>query len=254
MDIPSKHYNNILTFMEEVNFSKMDVNKLLINFKEIFGYSQSIFWLCEKNFKLMPVTQLNIEQNAIDEYNTYYHKLDGYWHPRNILPWPQKQNVLKIFDVIEEDRYVNTTLYQQFFLKYNHHHIMTMYFLYKANLFGFITFTREKQDIPFNDDDSKQMEVISRFLSWKIWDSFDLDEINMKDKFYKASPFKLQNLTLKELEVLKLVQRGLSNSDVSSELFISINTVKTHLLSIYRKLNVSNRTELCYKVNRREIL
>jgi DNA-binding NarL/FixJ family response regulator len=125
---------------------------------------------------------------------------------------------------------------------------MTMYFLYKANHFGFITFTREKQDIPFNVDDSTQMEVISRFLSWKIWDSF-----NMIDKYSEASQIKLQDLTLKELEVLKLVQRGLSNSEVSKELFISINTVKTHLLNIYRKLNVSNRTELCYKVNRKDI-
>lgn len=49
-------------------------------------------------------------------------------------------------------------------------------------------------------------------------------------------------LTAREVEVVALLARGLSNSEISADLFISISTVKSHISSLMRKLNVSNRT------------
>jgi DNA-binding NarL/FixJ family response regulator len=49
-------------------------------------------------------------------------------------------------------------------------------------------------------------------------------------------------LTPRELEVLRLVARGLSNGEVGQALFIGESTVKTHLLRAYAKLGVSDRT------------
>ncbi len=53
----------------------------------------------------------------------------------------------------------------------------------------------------------------------------------------------LGDLSERELEVLRLVSEGKSNSQISEQLFISINTVRFHLANIYQKLGVSNRTE-----------
>ncbi len=50
-------------------------------------------------------------------------------------------------------------------------------------------------------------------------------------------------LTERELEVLRAVARGLANQAISSELWITEQTVKFHLTNIYRKLGVSSRTE-----------
>jgi DNA-binding NarL/FixJ family response regulator len=49
-------------------------------------------------------------------------------------------------------------------------------------------------------------------------------------------------LTSREVEVLELVARGSSNADVAASLFISEATVKTHLLHIFGKLDVDDRT------------
>ena len=49
------------------------------------------------------------------------------------------------------------------------------------------------------------------------------------------------DLTARESEILALLPEGLSNREVASLLFISEATVKTHLLSLYRKLEVNNR-------------
>jgi len=49
-------------------------------------------------------------------------------------------------------------------------------------------------------------------------------------------------LTARELEVLSLVARGASNKEIARQLHISEATVKTHLLHIFDKLGVSDRT------------
>ncbi|CAM3284132.1 response regulator [Tsukamurella hominis] len=50
-------------------------------------------------------------------------------------------------------------------------------------------------------------------------------------------------LTSREVDVLELVGRGLSNDDIAAELVISIVTVKSHIGSIFTKLGVRNRAE-----------
>jgi amino acid adenylation domain-containing protein len=50
-------------------------------------------------------------------------------------------------------------------------------------------------------------------------------------------------LTPRELEVLELVTHGLTNTAIARSLSVSVHTVKFHLGSVYRKLDVSNRTE-----------
>ena len=57
-----------------------------------------------------------------------------------------------------------------------------------------------------------------------------------------ASAF-LPNLTARELEILRWVAAGASNSAIARELFVTEQTVKFHLSNVYRKLGVANRTE-----------
>jgi two-component system NarL family response regulator len=59
-------------------------------------------------------------------------------------------------------------------------------------------------------------------------------------------------LTARELEVLKLVARGMSNKDVADQLFISENTVKNHVRNILEKLHLHSRMEaVMYAVRKR---
>ncbi|MGG0591890.1 response regulator transcription factor [Priestia megaterium] len=51
-------------------------------------------------------------------------------------------------------------------------------------------------------------------------------------------------LSARELEVLQLVAKGLSNRDISMQLFISEHTVKSHLKNILSKLHLENRVQL----------
>lgn len=50
-------------------------------------------------------------------------------------------------------------------------------------------------------------------------------------------------LTEREMEVLKLAAKGVSNRDIADRLFVSSRTVQTHLSNIFKKLEVASRTE-----------
>jgi two-component system response regulator DegU len=50
-------------------------------------------------------------------------------------------------------------------------------------------------------------------------------------------------ITSREMDILKLLARGLSNKEIASELSISEKTVKNHITSIFRKIKVEDRTQ-----------
>ena len=54
----------------------------------------------------------------------------------------------------------------------------------------------------------------------------------------------LDALTQREREVLRLIARGYAYKEIAKELFISVKTVETHVSSVLRKLQLSNRHEL----------
>jgi DNA-binding NarL/FixJ family response regulator len=56
-------------------------------------------------------------------------------------------------------------------------------------------------------------------------------------------PESMAELTARELEVLKLVARGLSNRQIAESLFLTEATVKTHVAHVYAKLSVRDRVQ-----------
>ena len=54
---------------------------------------------------------------------------------------------------------------------------------------------------------------------------------------------RIKNLTKREIEVLLLISKGYVNKDISNELKITERTVKNHVSSIFRKINVNDRTQ-----------
>jgi DNA-binding NarL/FixJ family response regulator len=76
------------------------------------------------------------------------------------------------------------------------------------------------------------------------------EELNTaKDRDHAA-----QTLTERELEVLQLLAFGYTNRDIGKRLFISPDTVKTHLEHIYQKLGANDRTAAVAEAMRRQLI
>jgi LuxR family maltose regulon positive regulatory protein len=64
----------------------------------------------------------------------------------------------------------------------------------------------------------------------------------------------LEPLSAREGEVLRFLPTMMSNADIASELYVSVNTVKTHVKSIYRKLEVTRRQDAVRRARQLHIL
>lgn len=62
------------------------------------------------------------------------------------------------------------------------------------------------------------------------------------------------NISKRELEVLQLMAQGLSNQEIASQLFVSLNTIKTHSAQIFEKMEVKRRTQAIEMAKRLNII
>lgn len=76
----------------------------------------------------------------------------------------------------------------------------------------------------------------------------------VKEKTVSYSHVLVEQLSEREMDVLRIISAGLSNKKTAESLFISVNTLKTHLQNIYGKLGVHNRTEAVFKAKEIKIL
>jgi DNA-binding CsgD family transcriptional regulator len=75
--------------------------------------------------------------------------------------------------------------------------------------------------------------VVVKEVTVPVAQRFTLNEASLRDL----------GITRRELEILGLIAKGLSNREIAEKLFVSENTVKTHSSRLFDKLNVRRRTQ-----------
>ena len=67
-------------------------------------------------------------------------------------------------------------------------------------------------------------------------------------------PLVVERLSAREREVLAHASEMLSTAEIANEMYLSVNTVKTHLRSIYRKLSATHRSEAVRRAQQLELI
>jgi len=68
-------------------------------------------------------------------------------------------------------------------------------------------------------------------------------EVQIADFQFNSEECSRRNISKRELEVLSLMAEGLSNAEIADRLFVTMNTIKTHVSNLFEKLEVSRRTQ-----------
>jgi DNA-binding NarL/FixJ family response regulator len=103
-------------------------------------------------------------------------------------------------------------------------------------------------------DLTKAIKAVQRGELWverKLMSKFFDNEASNNSNGANPRKKTHEGLTLREQEVLRHLSTGLSNKEIAEDLFISEKTVKSHLNSIFRKLNVTRRLQaILYAINK----
>ena len=116
--------------------------------------------------------------------------------------------------------------------------------LYFSKTFlGVFTLFRGKNDSDFSDHDIFLLRLIKDHLSLRLHMDYDIStqKVSLSDISRYVN---LYDLTLREGEVLQLLFKGLSNDELAEHLNISHHTVQKHISNIYKKLNISSKSQL----------
>ena len=76
-----------------------------------------------------------------------------------------------------------------------------------------------------------------------------LDGIESSQNHPETKQPELAELTPREIEVMNLIGKGLTNREIAQELYIAEGTVKTHVTNILSRLNLSNRSQIAIYAN-----
>jgi NarL family two-component system response regulator LiaR len=129
-----------------------------------------------------------------------------------------------------------------------------LYSISLAALIGLLKFLEYRYIVRALDIEFYIGFIAVLFTTLGVWSGYKLTRrkeliINVAAKSFMQDEEMLEKLKIskRELEVLELIATGLSNQEIADKMFVSLNTVKTHLSNLFLKLEVNRRTQAIRK-------
>lgn len=169
-----------------------------------------------------------------------YDQLD---YSRGIM-YSGKSLVYRETDIISDEKRMQTEYYKRVYSSNNWHYALQMILAREKKFLGVITFYRTIGKDNFHYDDIFLMDLLKDHIAFRLYQERRRTD---SKKLTVAQAVAKFGLTKREETILGLLMSGMDNTAVCEKLVISVNTLKKHVLNIYRKLGIRNRIQL-YKL------
>ncbi|MGN0415326.1 MAG: LuxR C-terminal-related transcriptional regulator [Agathobacter sp.] len=219
--------------------------QLLEQLRMLVDFDSADFFLASTDGqqKLTAPVFYNCEENLSELY-------DGIDYSRGIL-YSGESLIYRETDIIPDEKRVETEYYKKVYKPNNWHYSLQMVMAMDKEFVGVITFYRIIGKENFQYDDIFILDVLKDHLAYRLYKykrSGDLTE----DKLTVSAAVEKYGLTRREHTILKLLLEGKDNSTIREELSIAENTLKKHILNIYRKLGINNRVQMFKLIKEKE--
>lgn len=215
----------------ELRFSLMD------NLSQYFDVQRWGIYLVDDKNNLISSDTCGVSDSFIETYQQIGQAVDPLLKYVREYHAPAHEEL-----VLPPGTWKQSKLYQKCCIQSQHEHVMTGPIVGNGNLIGTINFARVGDTPTFNTRDLNKLSAVCLHVS------ACLAGLRSNPIFQPNVSIKL--LTQREIQIARLVARGLTNAEIGRELWISQNTVKQALKKMFRKLKVSSRTEMIAKLKR----
>ena len=154
-----------------------------------------------------------------------------------------KKMVYRESDVFSDADRTDTPFYRRFFQSQGYHHSVHILPAENGRVLAKVSFFRRRGAPDFVYDDVFLLDMLQEHLALRIERSYEELE-HRHEKLSVAECEEKFRLTARETTILGLLMQGLPNDVICSQLTITNNTLKKHILNIYKKMSIRNRTQL----------
>lgn len=221
-------------------------SQLLEQLKMVFDFDSADFFLADQveNNKLVNPVMYNCN----DDQSFVYDEID---YSRRSMYSSGKSLVYRETDIISDDERMETEYYRKVYRPNNWHYSLHMILARNKEFLGVITFYRTIGKDDFKYDDIFLLDLLKDHLAYKLY-QYKHEQGVSDGKISIAEAAQIFDLTKREHTILKMLMAGKENNEVSEELFITVNTLKKHILNIYHKLNIKNRVQMFKMIKENE--
>ena len=196
--------------------------KFLEQMKMLVDFDSADFYLAaaDGEHKLTAPVMYHCDEDLSDVYDT----ID---YGRGIL-YSGKSIVYRETDIMADEVRTKTEYYDKVYKPNRWHYSLQMIIAKDKQFLGVVTLYRNIGKDDFNHDEVFLVDTLKEHMAYRLWQQ-------------------RQNHN-----ILHLLMEGKDNSFICDYLAISINTLKKHILNIYRKLGIRNRVQLFKKIREKE--
>lgn len=241
--------NNIVYQINSIEDLTTMRKNFLTQISLVLNFDSADFYIASEvnSHNLVQPVFYNHKPNLDEDYMDKYDNLD---YSRGLM-FGGKSNVYRETDIISEEKRVETEYYKSFFEPNNWHYALNIILAYKGEFLGVASFFRSKKSGDFEYEDSFVLDIIKEHLAFRLYQSLS-DESKESEKLSVPKCAEIYNLTKREEIVLKELINGLNNDEITNKLCITNNTLKKHILNIYKKLQIKNRVQLFKMIREKE--
>lgn len=232
----------ILTIHSEGDIYKLRKHTLTA-LNELIPHDKSFFDLgYKKDTKVVffdPVSD-NMDQEFLVSYFNKYESID-------IMFWffsQEQKNVYRESDYVTDVMEETSVFYMEWMVPQDIRYSMGSRVAHGEILYGSINLWRSREHGDFTDKEMKILSIINKHLACRFHNKFPNGIKRNNENDYTDTLAHLYGLTTRESEIVELIYEGMSGREIGKKLFISENTVKKHTYNIFKKMNISNRTQL----------
>ena len=230
-------------------YSTGDITQMRKNFLEqmrmVLDFDGAEFYLTDlkDSHRFCNGVKYNCE---IDGENMFYEMLK-----KSSLTFLGKSIVFRETDIIPSEIRLKSSYYKEYYVLNNWQYSMHLLLGDGNDCVGLVTLYRTIGKDNFDSDDMYILELMKDHLLFRLSEERKNRE-GVKEKLTVSEAAQQHHLTNREKTILSLLMEGKENSEISSELSISVNTLKKHILNIYRKMDIKNRVQRFKMVKEKE--
>lgn len=154
-----------------------------------------------------------------------------------------KMLIYRETDIISDETRIETEYYKKVYKPNNWHYALQMVVAKHKEFLGAITLYRTIGKEDFQYDDIFVMDLLKDHLAFRM-QKYLFHNDGGVGKLTVTEITEKYELTRREHAILKMLMSGSDNAQICKEFVITANTLKKHILNIYRKLGIKNRVQL----------